>query len=157
MVTINFKYNQQLRYKLINLNVEGIETLVRLCSSDNSKVREYSCLALSNLTFKNMNNCRCILNYQGVEVLVNLMKDEKDTTKAYACMCLTNMAIDSVIRDEVAHFSFGQSVSTALSSSNTFTQAKSCLTVAAYCMDNYIKNEVNKISTIINVQLLNIF
>jgi hypothetical protein len=39
-------------------NYEGIETLVRHLTSDNAKVREYSCLALSNLTYKNTNNCR---------------------------------------------------------------------------------------------------
>lgn len=39
-------------------NYEGIETLIRMTNSENAKVREYSCLALSNLTFKNSNNWR---------------------------------------------------------------------------------------------------
>ena len=39
-------------------NYEGIETLVRLCSAESPKVREYACLALSNLTNKNSNNRR---------------------------------------------------------------------------------------------------
>lgn len=38
--------------------VEGIDILVRLLSSENHKVREYSCLALANLTNNNAINCR---------------------------------------------------------------------------------------------------
>lgn len=38
--------------------LEGIEALIRLLTSDNPKIREYACLALSNLTYKNTNNCR---------------------------------------------------------------------------------------------------
>ena len=38
--------------------IEGIETLVRICSAENPKVREYACLAISNLTNKNSNNRR---------------------------------------------------------------------------------------------------
>lgn len=44
------------------------------------------------------------------------MKDEKDTTKAYACICLTNMSTDEIIRQEVAQFSFAQSIIPALNS-----------------------------------------
>ena len=64
---------------------------------------------------------RNILNNQGIEVIVNLMKDEKDTTKAYACICLTNMASDEIIREEVAQFSFAQSIIPALISSLVYT------------------------------------
>jgi len=97
--------------------LDGIETLLRLLSNENSKIREYSCLALSNLTYKNHNNCRHILANQGVEQLVALMKDEKDTTKAYACICLTNMGSDEIIREEVGQLSFCQSLIPALNSS----------------------------------------
>ena len=61
------------------------------------------------------------MNNQGIEVIVNLMKDEKDTTKAYACICLTNMASDEIIREEVAQFSFAQSIIPALISSLVYT------------------------------------
>ncbi len=45
-------------------NYEGIETLLRMIGSENPKVREYACLALSNLTYKNTNNCRYVQNLQ---------------------------------------------------------------------------------------------
>ena len=87
-----------------------------MLTNENTKIREYACLALSNLTYKNHNNGRHILANQGVEQLVGLMKDEKDTTKAYACICLTNMGTDEIIREEVGQFSFCQSLIPALSS-----------------------------------------
>lgn len=90
--------------------------LIRLLGSDNTKIREYSCLALSNLAYKNQNNCRNILSFQGIEPLVQLMRDERDTTKAYACTCLTNMAGDEIIREEASNFSFGQSIMASLNS-----------------------------------------
>ena len=102
--------------------------MVRLLTNENPKIREYSSLALSNLTYKNHNNWRHILNHQGVEPLVHLMKDEKDTTKAYACICLTNMANDEVIREEAGQFQFCQSLIPAL----TTTYAKSLLIIANF-------------------------
>ena len=39
-------------------NYEGIETLIRLLSNDNARIREMAVLALSNLTLNNHNNCR---------------------------------------------------------------------------------------------------
>ena len=48
------------------------------------------------------------------------MKDEKETTKAYACICLTNLASDEIIRQEVAQFSFAQSITPALNSQYSF-------------------------------------
>jgi uncharacterized protein YuzB (UPF0349 family) len=118
---------------------EGIETLVRMLVSDNPKVREYACLALSNLTYKNTNNCRYLLNHEkknkflnivfyyvwiirnilsfaGVEPIVSLLKDEKDTTKAYSCICLINMSSDEIMREEVARSGFSQSIISSLSS-----------------------------------------
>ncbi|CAF0799893.1 unnamed protein product [Brachionus calyciflorus] len=123
-------------------NYEGIETLIRLLSAENPKVREYSCLAISNLTFKNTNNWRNILSFQGIESIVNLLKDEKDTTKAYACISLINMSADEVVREEVAQHSLCQSILPALNSTNTFTQAKACLVIASYCVDAVIRNEL---------------
>lgn len=59
---------------------------------------------------------RHLLNNQGIEVIMNLLKDERDTTKAYACVCLCNMALDEIVREEVAQNAFGQSIIVALAS-----------------------------------------
>jgi len=81
----------------------------------------------SNLKFNflnKFNKFRNILNNQGIEVIVNLMKDEKETTKAYACICLTNLASDEIIRQDVAQFSFAQSIIPALNSQYRFSHIK---------------------------------
>ena len=113
-----------------------------MLTSDNPKVREFSCLALSNLTYRNTNNCRNILSFMGIEYIVGLLKDEKDTTKAYACICLVNTSADEIIREEVARSGFSQSIISALSSHNTLTQAKACLAVSAYCVDALVRYEL---------------
>ncbi len=123
--------------------IDGIETLIRLLSNENAKIREYSTLALSNLTYKNINNCRHILKHNGIDNIMNLMKDEKDTTKAYACICMTNIAADEVIREEAARYNFCESLIPSLTSSNTLAQSKACLALAAFCVDSSIRNEVN--------------
>lgn len=123
-------------------NYDGIETLIRLLSSDNAKIREYSTLALSNLTYKNVNNCRHILKNNGVDTLIGLMKDEKDTTKAYACICMTNLAADEIIREEAAKGNFCESLMPSLTSANTLAQSKACLALAAFCVDSSIRTEV---------------
>lgn len=124
-------------------NYEGIETLIRLCQSENSKVREMSILALSNLTHNNHNNCREILTHQGIETIIKLLKDDKDTTKAYACICLTNMCNDELLRQEIIQTQLlVSSLGTALNSKNTLTQSKACLTLASYLIDSVVRNDL---------------
>ena len=98
--------------------LDGILTLVQMMQKDNPRLREFSTLAMSNLTQSNPNNIRYVITDEdirhrlivyienckhqgGLEVLIHLLNDEKDTTKAYACAALANCSTDQVVRTNI--------------------------------------------------------
>lgn len=91
-----------------------------MMQKENPRLREFSTLAMSNLTQSNPNNIRsaecrnrmfhrfdCLFilrelqEQNGLDVLIRLLNDEKDTTKAYACVTLANCSSDQVVRNNI--------------------------------------------------------
>ncbi|CAF1281159.1 unnamed protein product [Didymodactylos carnosus] len=123
-------------------NNDGILTLVQMMQKENARLREFSTLAMSNLTQSNPNNCRELQDQNGIEVLIKLLSDEKDTTKAYACSTLANCSTDVVIRTDALNKGIISALLVPLKSSYEVTQAKAAIALSAFGIDKSAKNEI---------------
>jgi hypothetical protein len=51
---------------MLYINLDGILTLVQMMQKDNPRLREFSTLAMSNLTQSNPNNIRYIISKENI-------------------------------------------------------------------------------------------
>jgi hypothetical protein len=54
-------------FDVIYISLDGILTLVQMMQKDNPRLREFSTLAMSNLTQSNPNNIRYIIEEKGMK------------------------------------------------------------------------------------------
>ncbi|CAF1328260.1 unnamed protein product [Adineta steineri] len=123
-------------------NHDGILTLVQMMQKDNPRLREFSTLAMSNLTQSNPNNVRELQEQGGLEVLIHLLNDEKDSTKAYACATLANCSTDQVVRTNALDKGLITNLLAPLHANNETTQAKAAMLLSAFGIDQKARPEV---------------
>ncbi|CAF0826069.1 unnamed protein product [Rotaria sordida] len=123
-------------------NNDGILTLVQMMQKDNPRLREFSTLAMSNLTQSNPNNIRELQDQGGLEVLIRLLNDEKDTTKAYACVTLANCSTDQVVRTNILEKGLIKNLLVPLQASYELAQAKAAMVLSAYGIDQKAREDI---------------
>ncbi|CAF4138310.1 unnamed protein product [Rotaria socialis] len=130
-------------------NNDGILTLVQMMQKENPRLREFSTLAMSNLTQSNPNNIRELQDQAGLDVLIGLLNDEKDTTKAYACVTLANCSTDQVVRTNILEKGLIKNLLAPLQASYELAQAKGAMVLSAFSIDQKAREDILKNQAII--------
>ncbi|CAF1513712.1 unnamed protein product [Rotaria magnacalcarata] len=130
-------------------NNDGILTLVQMMQKENPRLREFSTLAMSNLTQSNPNNIRELQDQAGLDVLIGLLNDEKDTTKAYACVTLANCSTDQVVRNNILEKGLIKNLLAPLQASYELAQAKAAMILSAFGIDQKAREDILKNQAII--------
>ncbi|CAF2104579.1 unnamed protein product [Rotaria magnacalcarata] len=130
-------------------NNDGILTLVQMMQKENPRLREFSTLAMSNLTQSNPNNIRELQDQAGLDVLIGLLNDEKDTTKAYACVTLANCSTDQVVRTNILEKGLIKNLLAPLQASYELAQAKAAMILSAFGIDQKAREDILKNQAII--------
>ncbi|CAF1511372.1 unnamed protein product [Adineta ricciae] len=123
-------------------NNDGILTIVQMMQKDNPRLREFSTLAMSNLTQSNSNNIRELQEQGGLDILIHLLNDEKDTTKAYACVTLANCSTDPVVRANILEKGLITNLLAPLHTNYEIAQAKAAMLLSAFGIDQKARPEV---------------
>ncbi|CAF3972651.1 unnamed protein product [Rotaria magnacalcarata] len=128
-------------------NNDGILTLVQMMQKENPRLREFSTLAMSNLTQSNPNNIRELQDQAGLDVLIGLLNDEKDTTKAYACVTLANCSTDQVVRTNILEKGLIKNLlaplqASLLKSNHDEVRRNTCFAITVLCVEQTIAIEI---------------
>ncbi|XP_018616416.1 armadillo repeat-containing protein 3 [Scleropages formosus] len=117
-------------------DLEGIEAVVQLLSSESGEVRMAATFALSRLTCGSQLNTHAVYEAQGNEPLLQLIQRGKAEEVVHAAAVITNMAAHERLRADILVHGGMQSFAGLLQSADPCVLAAASLAVAALACDS---------------------